>query len=168
MIIVATHVDAETGKADRYGLPQIACPAHMDDVNPQFACRDCPCSAGLQTHEAVDDRGQPFHIVDVVECEYRGRARLLKSAPVPFPSFLEGITGNAFTIVKPGAPCPLLVAPERFATISTVVEGTRWVPAGNCCSCQFYRGTDVSQQTVSTGIDSGLGIVCSAPAEDGF
>ena len=165
MKIQARGIDPLTGDPDPHGIPQIACPARREDVNPQFACLTCPCAGELDTHQAVDDRGAPYYIVDAVDCLFGDYERRIAATWREFPSLLAGIVENAPFRIEPGVVCPLLTVPERSAPLVLEVDGTRWVPVGNCQSCQFYRGLEGSKNKYKSGADAGVVLVCAAPAE---
>lgn len=157
-------IDPYTGEYDPHGIPQIDCPARLDQVNPQFTCRHCPCAIEMETHQAIDDRGSPFHVVDAVECGFDGEPSLLAALWQRFPSLLEGLIDDAPPRTEPGVPCPLLTWPKRSAPILVEVDGVRWIPVSHCCACQFYRGTKGRETTPGmVGQDAGLAVVCASP-----
>lgn len=133
-------------------------------MNPQFTCRSCPCASELDTHEAVDDLGQAFHMVDAVHCSHDGSSRDLSCLWLEFPNPLGGVVEGVPPRVEPGVACPLLVDPERFALRSVVVEGVRWAPEGSCATCQFYRGTRGNRTPSAAGREAGIAVECAAPA----
>ena len=143
----------------------MACPARGDDVNPQFACRSCPFASEMETHDAVDDLGQPYQIVDAVECRFSGGPADLPTRWLEFPSLLAGVVPDAPPRIEAGVACPLLSSPDRTAPMCIELDGVRWVPTGNCRTCQFYRGTKGTQLAFSPGADAGVIVVCTGPAE---
>lgn len=163
MWIKARGIDPLTGEADRHGIPQIACPARQGDVNPQFTCRDCPCARQLEMHQAIDDRGDPFYIVDAVQCDFDRQPQQLVALWRSFPSLLEGLVENPPPRVEPGVACPLLSWPDRTAPLAVDIDGVSWAPEGNCRSCQFYRGSEGNPTACSLGEGAGVRVVCSAP-----
>lgn len=163
MRIEARGIDPTTGEPDRHGVPQIACPARQDEVNPQFTCRSCPSALRVETHPAIDDRGGPFYMVDAVECGFEGEPMSLPARLLAFPSFHSGMVKGAPSRVESGVACPLLARPDRAAPISLAIEGVRWVPIGNCRTCQFYRGTEGKQNRPSSEDRTDVGILCAAP-----
>ena len=162
MRIESRGIDPITGEPDRHGIPQIACPARRDDVNPQFTCLDCPCAGELETHQAIDDRGAPYYIVDAVDCLFEEGSRRLDAYWQQFPSLLAGVVENAPPRVEPGVVCPLLASPKRSAPLCLEVDGVRRIPVGNCRSCQFYRGVEGDRGERSLGSSAGV-VVCAAP-----
>ncbi len=132
-------------------------------MNPQFTCRTCPFAVDTDVHQAIDDLGQPFYIVDAVECAYDGSLRTLPSVWRRLPSLLEGVRESAPPRVEPCVACPLLTSPERFAPLMQEIDGVRWVPVGHCRTCQFYRGIEGERTACSPDADAGLGVVCAAP-----
>ena len=82
-------IDPASGKPDPHGIPQVACPARREDVNPQFTCLNCPFAASVETHEAVDDWGLAFRMVDAVECAFIGG----RGGPRDFAAALPGLAG---------------------------------------------------------------------------
>lgn len=163
MRIDATRIDPITGDCDLHGIPQIACPARRDEVNPQFTCLNCPCAGGLETHQAIDDRGAPYHIVDAVDCQFEEMEERLAAVWREFPTLLAGIVENPAPRVEPGVVCPLLSDPGRSAPLVLDIGGEKWVPVGNCRSCQFYRGLEGSQREYFPEAEAGVLLVCAAP-----
>ncbi|MGE5620445.1 MAG: hypothetical protein ACM3US_14460 [Sphingomonadaceae bacterium] len=163
MRIEAIRIDPYTEEPDPHGIPQIACPACGRQVNPQFTCLRCPCAAGLQTHEAVDDRGSPFHLVDAVECSHQGGDSRLPAEVREFPTLLTGVVEGASPRVEPGVVCPLLAWPEQVAPLALEIDGERWVPVGNCRSCQFFRGIEKDAEERTQEGREPVFVVCSAP-----
>ncbi len=157
MRIEARRIDPVTGEPDSHGIPQIACPGCRTEVNPQFTCRDCPCALELESHQAIDDRGDPFYLVDAVDCGFLDESRRMEAVERRFPNLLEGIVEGVQPRVEPGVICALLSWPGRAAPVSLEVDGAKWVPLGNCRSCQFYRGVEGDPRT------GGVVVVCTAP-----
>jgi hypothetical protein len=132
-------------------------------VNPQFTCLGCPCAASLESHDAVDDRGLPFQVVDAVECEYREMEAELAVSMQSFPNAL-GVAGRMMeALSRPAVACPLLRRPGRVAPLSVEVEGERWVPVSACRSCQFYRGVVGAPADGSRREAAPAAVVCAAP-----
>lgn len=132
-------------------------------MNPQFTCLSCPCAAEVETHEVIDDRGDPYYLVDAVGCGFEGESRRLSAVEQRFPSLLAGVVENAPPRVELGVSCPLLSWSGRSAPVSLEIEGTGWVPVGNCRSCQFYRGIEGSPRAGFPEGESGQAVVCAAP-----
>ncbi|MHB0871548.1 MAG: hypothetical protein ACYC66_08955 [Chloroflexota bacterium] len=163
MRIEATHIDPYTEEPDPHGIPQIACPACDREVNPQFSCLRCPCAVELETHQAVDDRGSPFYLVDAVECSCREGGRRLVAELREFPTLLTGVVEGALPRVEPGVACPLLAWPGQSAPVALEIDGVRWVPVGNCRSCQFYRDIEEDAGRRSPEGEASVVVICSAP-----
>jgi hypothetical protein len=157
--VQATHIDPITGESDPHGIPQVACPARGEEVNPQFTCLRCPCAKELETHQAIDDRGGPYYLVDAVECGFRGEGQGLPTRQQRFPTPLAGLVEGAPPRVELGVVCPLLAWPGQSAPAWLEVDGAKWVPVGNCRSCQFYRGIkgEVSRP------EAPARLICSCP-----
>jgi hypothetical protein len=153
--IESIGVDPASGRPDPHGIPQIACPARREEVNPQFTCLSCPCAASLESHDAVDDRGMAFQVVDAVQCDYRESETLLSVATQSFPNALRPSAMVAQTITRPGVACPLLRRPERIAPLAVEVGRERWVPVSACRSCQFYRGVAGDPESVTCAAPEG-------------
>jgi hypothetical protein len=163
VIIKAKGIDPISDDPDPHGIPQIACPARRDDVNPQFTCLNCPCAASLDTHQAVDDRGAPFYLVDAVDCRFEENQNELDAVWREFPSLLSGFVENPPPRVEPGVACPLLSSPGCTAPLVLEIDGKKWVPVGNCRSCQFFRGLEGTQRDYRSGAGAGVVLVCAAP-----
>ncbi len=159
MRIAAHRIDPATGEPDPYGIPQIACPARGDDVNPQFTCRDCPCAERVDTQEAIDDLGQPFYMVDAVECAFEDAAKRLRARAQPFPTPLTGLVPGAGPRVELGVHCPLPALGRPAPPLSVRLEEQVWVPVTHCRLCQFFRGL-AGEVSADAGDAS---VVCSAP-----
>jgi len=158
--IEATHIDPMTGEPDPHGIPQIACPARCGEVNPQFTCLRCPFARGLETHQAVDDRGSPFFLVDAVECAFEGEGRSLPARLQAFPTPLMGVVEGAAPRMEAGVICPLLAWPGQSAPLWLEADGAAWVPIGNCRSCQFFRGMEGEADKGRAAVAS---VICSCP-----
>lgn len=163
MKIRARGIDPITGEADPHGIPQIACPARRDDVNPQFTCRVCPFAAEVEEHQAVDDLGAPFYMIDAVECTFDGEPVRLPASWQRFPNPFGRKAEPPLPLVEPGVPCPLLTWPERSAPVTLESDGARWVPVGTCRTCQFCRGVEGERIPGSPGAGAGVGVICTAP-----
>lgn len=162
MRIEVKGVDPASGELDPHGIPQIACPARRDDVNPQFTCLTCPCAVSLETHEAVDDLGLAFHLVDAVECDFREGQRALAISELPFPDRLRGNRQISATLVAQAVECPLLRRPEVISPLAVEANGRRWVKTASCGSCQFYRGLAGES---AGAVDGSQYVQCSAPRD---
>jgi hypothetical protein len=160
--IQSSGIDPASGRPDPHGIPQIACPARRGEVNPQFTCLSCPCAASLEYHDAVDDRGLPFRVVDAVQCSYRERESRLPVSTRPFPNALRP-SAMATTLPRPAVACPLLRSPERIAPLAAEVDGKRWVPLSTCRSCQFYRGAAGEPAATGGGAAEPATVLCAAP-----
>lgn len=161
----AHGIDPDTGGPDPHGVPQIVCPARQDDVNPQFTCRRCPCAAGVETHEAVDDLGQPFHVVNCVECAFEDRVRKLPTVWQRFTNPLAGVVKGALPRTEPGVACPLPALGLPVPPSSLRLGNDVWVPVSRCRLCQFHRGIEGEIQQAALGGSASAVIVCSAPGE---
>ncbi len=164
MKIRAHGIDPNTGELDPHGVPQIACPGRRDDVNPQFTCRRCPCAADVETHEAVDDLGQPFHLIDAVECVFQEADRKLPTAWQRFPNPLAGRVNSVPPRMEAGVACPL---PTMGPPVLPRMGGNVWVPVSHCRLCQFHRGVEGEIRMVTLGERGSAMIVCSAPEAAG-
>ncbi len=163
MRIQATRIDPMTGELDPHGMPQIDCPGRGGEVNPQFTCLQCPCALELETHQAIDDRGGPYYLVDAVDCGFEGEGRSLPARWQSFATPLMGLVEGAPPRVEMGVICPLLSWPGQSAPVSLEVEGAKWVPVGNCRTCQFYRGIGgESKPSVAAG-EARASVLCSSP-----
>lgn len=163
MKIHARGIDPETGEPDQHGVPQMACPARRDDVIPQFTCRRCPCAAGVETHEAIDDLGQPFHLVDAVECTFQDKASGLPVVWQQFPNPSARAVKDVIRRTEAGVACPLPAMGLPVPPISLRMEGNVWVPVSHCRLCQFHRGVKGEISTAALRLDAGAVVVCSAP-----
>ncbi len=157
MRIQATRIDPMTGEPDPHGIPQIDCPGRRGEVNPQFTCLRCPCAMELETHQAIDDLGGPYYLVDAVKCTFQADPRSLPAQRQRFPTLVAGGPPR----VELGVICPLLSWPDRSAPLWIEMEGKKWVPVGNCSSCQFYRGLE--REPGSSAVVGGAHLLCSAP-----
>ena len=163
MRIEATRIDPMTGEPDPHGIPQIACPGCGGDVNPQFTCLNCPCAVQLETHPAVDDRGSSYYLVDAVECSFGGGHRKLPARQRRFPTPLAALVAEAPPRVELGVVCPLLSWPGKSAPLLLEIEGVKWVPVGNCRTCQFYRGIEGDPRVYSAGGEAEAAVLCASP-----
>ncbi len=163
MRIEATRIDPITGERDPHGIPQIACPGCRSEVNPQFTCLRCPCALEMETHQAVDDRGGPYYLVDVVECGFEGESRALPAQRQQFPTLLAGLVEGAPPRVGLGVVCPLLSWPGQSAPLLLEIEGEKWVPVGNCRTCQFYRGVEGVLELSAADGESRAAVLCASP-----
>ncbi len=146
-------------------MPQIACPARRDDVNPQFTCRNCPCAADVETHEAVDDLGQPFRLVDTVECVFQEVVRKLPAVWQSFPSPLAGVVKGVLPRMEAAVACPLPAMGLPAPPMSLRMDGKVWTPVSHCRLCQFHRGVERVFRPAASGVSAGTVVVCSAPEE---
>lgn len=162
MKLHAFGLDPTTGAPDPHGIPQIACPACRREVNPQFTCRTCPCALEVETHEAVDDLGLPFRVVDSVDCRFAGKVRRLDCVWMEFPNPLAGVAVGARPRREPGVPCALAASGSPDPA-KAEKDGRTWAPVSRCGACQFCVEIEGNQSDCSPGEDAGLSVSCAAP-----